>query len=52
MNDESQKHLNRQCQRKVLSELLQIEKDKSVCDDKGEKRQSKNHIAETMAISE
>ncbi|XP_028403704.1 uncharacterized protein LOC114526323 [Dendronephthya gigantea] len=52
MTDEIQKHLNRQCQREVLSDLLQIEKDKSVCDNEDEQRQRKNHMAETMDISE
>jgi uncharacterized tellurite resistance protein B-like protein len=50
MDDEIQKHLNRQCQRKVLSELLEIEKaDTNVYENEDEQR---NNITETMSVSE
>jgi hypothetical protein len=50
MDDEIQKHLNRQCQREVLSELLEMEKDTTVHKDEDEEREK--HVTETMSVSE
>jgi hypothetical protein len=50
MDDEVHKHLNRQCQRTVLSELLEIEKDTTVYENQDEHRG--NHVAETMSVPE
>ena len=50
MDDEIQKHLNRQCQRKVLSELMGIENDAAVHENQDEDRE--NHVTETMSVFE
>lgn len=50
MNDEIQKHLNRQCQRRVLSELLEVEKDSTIHESQEEQRNE--HLLETMSVSE
>ena len=51
MDDEIQKHLNRQCQRKVLSELQEIEKDTTLYENEGQS-QVESYIADTMSVSE
>ena len=51
MDDEIQKHLNRQCQRKVLSEILEIEKDTTLYENDGQS-QGESYIADTMSVSE
>ena len=50
MDDEIQKHLNRQCQRKVLSELMGIENDTTV--DENQDKDRENHVTETMSVLE
>ena len=51
MDDEIQKHLNRQCQRKVLSELLEIEKDTAVYENEGQSL-GESYITDTMSVFE
>ena len=50
MDDEIQKHLNRQCQRKVLGDLLEIENE--ISENNKQDDQDKTTIKETMDISE
>lgn len=50
MNDEIQRHLNRQCQRKVLNELLEFERDSIIYENQD--KQTRNEVTETMSVSE